>query len=164
MEKQMKKKSVLFVVLVCLVILFFGFPIQSSDECNAPPPKGPPPDNADDNYSYNFEGSQSAANPIYVERYPFIGILKNGNTVAMDNLLSKIGRKCLYVDEDFNPQESLKKINLLIIPTGGLWGTGKSEYFRTLMENFLNGGGSILCFSQQDSLDFQAIPENREYH
>ena len=76
----------------------------------------------------------------------------------MDNLLLRIGRKSLYVDEDFYPQESLKNINLLIIPTGGLWGIGKSEYFKTLLENFLNSGGHILCYDQQDFLDYQAIP------
>jgi len=115
--------------LVCLSIIFFCASLQSLDECNAPPPKGPPPDNADDNYSYNFEGSQSAVNPYFAESYPFIGILINGNTVFMENLLSMIGRKCLFVDEAFNPQESLKKIGLLIIPTGGLWGRWKFSVF-----------------------------------
>jgi hypothetical protein len=40
----MNKKSVLYGLLVCLVIIFLGVPLQSSDVCNAPPPKGPPPD------------------------------------------------------------------------------------------------------------------------
>jgi hypothetical protein len=154
----MKNRSVLYVLFVYLIIIFLCVPIQSSDECNAPPPEGPPPDNSDDNFSYNLQGIQSSLNPYYLERYPFISILKNGNTESMDNLLAKIGRQCLYVDENFYPQETLKKISLLIIPTGGLWGTGKSEYFKTLLENFLNSGGHILCYAQQDSLDFQVIP------
>ena len=154
----MKKNSVLFRLLVCLVIIFFCVSLQSSDQCNEPPPEGPPPDNADENFSNNIQGIQGASNPYYIERYPFIGILRNGNTVAMDNLLAKIGRQCLYVEEDFYPHEVFKHIKLLIIPTGGLWGTGKSEYFKTLLENFLNSGGHILCFAQQDSLDYQAIP------
>jgi hypothetical protein len=154
----MNKKSVLYGLLVCLVIIFLCVPLQSADVCDEPPPEGPPPDNVDENFSYNIQGVQSAVNSYYVERFPFIGILKNGNTEAMDNLLAKIGRQCLYVDEDFIPQESLKKISLLIIPTGGLWGTGNSAYFKTLLENFLNSGGHILCFAQQDFSDFQALP------
>jgi hypothetical protein len=33
-----------------------------------------------------------------------------------------------------------------------------TSYFKTSLENFLNSGGHILCFAQQDFLDFQAIP------
>jgi hypothetical protein len=154
----MKKQIIVGLIIICLISLFVCFGQSGDDSCTEPPPKGPPPDNVDENYSYNLQGIQIAVNPYYVEGYPCIGVLRNGNTEAMDNLLAKIGRQCLYVEEDFNPQESLKKINLLIIPTGGLWGTGKSEYFKTLLENFLNGGGHILCFAQQDSLDYQALP------
>ena len=73
----MNKKSVLYGLLVCLVIIFLCVPLQSSDECDEPPPKGPPPDNVDENFSYNLQGVQSAANPYYFDQSPFIGILRN---------------------------------------------------------------------------------------
>jgi hypothetical protein len=162
----MREKSVLFGVLVCLSIIFFCASLQSLDECNAPPPKGPPPDNADDNYSYNFEGSQSAANSYYVEPYPFVGILKNGNFEAMDNLLKRLGRGCFYVEKDFSPIELLKYVNLLIIPTGGLFGvqSSLSSQLKISLEQYVGLGGSILCLAQQDSENFLALPAGDELH
>jgi hypothetical protein len=123
----MKKQIIIGLIFICMINFFICFG-QSNDSCTDPPQEGPPPDNADDNFSYNLQGIESL-NPFYVERYPFVGILRNGNTESMDNLLSKIGRQCLYVDEDFYSQEVLRHISLLIIPTGGLWGYGKSEYY-----------------------------------
>jgi hypothetical protein len=40
----MKKKSVIYGLLVCLVIIFLSVPLQSSEVCDEPPAEGPPPD------------------------------------------------------------------------------------------------------------------------
>ena len=156
----MNEKSALLRLLACLVIIFFCVPLQSADECKAPPPEGPPPDNADENYSFNLEGANITSVSPYIEDFPFIGILNNGNVEAMEKLLEKIGRYWIYVEKDFNPVELLKTVNLVIIPTSGLFGTdgSSSSNFKTSLENFLNNGGHILCFSQQDFLNFQEIP------
>jgi hypothetical protein len=147
----------IFLILVFWAI--FMYPVYlGSQDCTPPP--GPPPDNADDNFSFNLKGAYIKTSPPYSEEFPFIGILKNGNFEAMEKLLEKIGRDWIYVGKDFNPVDLLKTVNLLIIPTGGLFGIDGSStsYFKTSLENFLNSGGHILCFAQQDFLDFQAIP------
>ncbi|UCH96938.1 MAG: hypothetical protein JSV88_08830, partial [Candidatus Aminicenantes bacterium] len=156
----MKKKSVFFLLLACLVIIFFCVPLQSTDECKAPPPEGPPPDNADDNHSFNLQGANVTALSRNLKEIPFIGILNNGNVEAMEKLLEKIGRNWIYMGKDFNPVELVKSVNLLIIPTGGLFGvqSSSSSKLKLLLEQYVNGGGKILCFAQQDLLDFQAIP------
>jgi hypothetical protein len=156
----MRGKSVFLRLFVCLVIIFSCIPLQSTDECKEPPPGGPPPDNADDNHSFNMKGANIKAFSPYREGYPFIGILDNGNVEAMENLLEKVGRSCFFVRKDSNPEDLMKTVKLLIIPTGGLFGIdgSSSSYFKTLLENFLNSGGHILCFAQQDTLDFKAIP------
>jgi hypothetical protein len=156
----MRKKSVLLRLLACLVIIYFCVPLQSVDECKAPPPEGPPPDNADENFSFNLQGANITVFSSYIEKSPFIGILNNGNVEAMEKLLEKIGRDWVYVEKDFDPVDLVESVNLLIIPTGGLFGVdgSTSSNFKTSLENFLNSGGHILCFAQQDSLDFQSIP------
>ena len=75
----MKEKIVLFLVLFCFIGVFLCFPQSSSDGCDEWPPSGPPPDKADDSYSFNLDGSQSTTIPTYFKLYPFIGIFKNGN-------------------------------------------------------------------------------------
>jgi hypothetical protein len=156
----MRKKSAFLRLLACFVIIFFCIPLQSTDECKAPPPEGPPPDNADDNFSFNLKGAYIKTYPTYIEDFPFIGILNNGNVEAMEKLLEKIGRDWVYVEKNFDPVDLVESVNLLIIPTGGLFGIdgSSSSYFKTSLENFLNNGGHILCFAQQDSLDYQSIP------
>jgi len=117
----MRGKIALFLVLFCFIGVFLCFPQSSSDRCDDRPPPGPPPDHADDNYSFNLEGSQITTVPTYFELCPFIGIFKNGNVVAMDNLLEKFGRGCLYVEKGFSPEITLKHIDILVIPTGGFF-------------------------------------------
>ena len=158
----MKKKIVLFLVLFCFISMSLCFPQSSSDRCNDPPPPGPPPDKADDNYSFNLEGSQSTTIPTYFELYPFIGIFKNGNVEAMDNLLEKFGRGCLYVEKSFSPEVALKHINTLVIPTGGFFDFEKSAYLKLLLEQFVAQGGIIICFAQQETEDFDLLPRPME--
>jgi len=161
----MRKKPVLLSLLACLVIIFFCVPLQSADECKAPPPVGPPPDNADDNFSFNLKGAYITTFPPYIEDFPFIGILNNGNVEAMEKLLEKIGRDWIYVEKDFNPVDLVETVNLLIIPTGGLFGIDSSSLnFRLSLEQYVSCGGSILCFAQQDSESFQALPGGENLH
>ncbi|UCH93740.1 MAG: hypothetical protein JSV88_26210, partial [Candidatus Aminicenantes bacterium] len=162
----MKKKSGLFRLLGCLIIFFSFLPLHSSDQCNAPPPPGPPPDNADENHSFNLEGAQNSNTPNSFDLYPFVGIIKNGNFEAIDNLLQRIGRGCFYVRKDFNPEKLIKTIDLLIIPTGGLFGVdgSSSSNFKFFLEQYVSQGGTILCFAQQDSGNFLTLPAGESFH
>jgi hypothetical protein len=151
----MELKKILLILLFLAALMYPAY-IRSQD-CTPPP--GPPPDNADDNFSFNLQGVNITTFSPYLEEFPFIGILKNGNVEAMEKLLEKIGRDWIYVGKDFNPVELVKTVNLLIIPTGGLFGIdgSTSSNFKTLLENFLNSGGHILCYAQQDFSDYQSI-------
>ncbi len=155
----MKKILVLIIFFISLIIPVLSFPQNDSETCNNPPDQeGPPPDTADDNFSFNSGGVKTNGTSYNPDGNPFIGILKNGNFNAMGDLLKSIGRKSFGVKEEFYPQKILKHINLLIIPTGGLMGMSNSGNFKLLLTDFLERGGMILCFAQQDSLDFQALP------
>jgi len=162
----MVKKIVFFLILICLVGVFLCFPQSSSDDCKDPPDTGsdteskeePSPDTPDDNYSFNLAGNKRVGISNYSERFPFIGILKNGNVIAMDTLLERIERGCLYVENDFNPEKTLEITKLLVVPSGGFTGFGKSAYLKILLEQFVRNGGTIICFAQQDSDDYSLIP------
>ena len=152
----MKLKKIFLLLFFSAVLMYTGYAI--SQDCTPQP--GPPPDNSDENYSFNLEGANIKSFSPYLEEFPFIGILDVGNFEAMEKLLEKIGRDWIYVKKDFDPVDLVKNVNLLIIPTGGLFGIDGSStsYFKTSLENFLNSGGHILCFAQQDFSDYQAIP------
>ena len=157
----MTLKKIFLILFFSAAIMYPGYAI--SQDCTPPP--GPPPDNVDDNFSFNLQGVNITVFSPYLEEFPFIGILENGNFEAMEKLLEKIGRDWIYVEKDFNPVDLMKTVNLLIIPTGGLFGIDGSStsYFKTSLENFLNSGGHILCYAQQELfvLNFIFLLKNR---
>jgi hypothetical protein len=152
----MKLKKIFLILFFLTALWYLDYGI--SQDCTPPP--GPPPDNADENFSFNLEGANITVFSPYLEEFPFIGILENGNVEAMEKLLEKIGRDWIYVGKNFNPVDLVKSVNLLIIPTGGLFGvqSSPSSQLKLLLEQYVSCGGHILCFAEQDSLDYQAIP------
>ena len=150
----------LFLIILFFILMspFWSYSQDNSDPCNTPPKQDVPPDNADDNFSFYSAMLNSSGTPYYYDLNPFIGILKTGNFEAMGSLLREIGRQSYTVETDFNPQTILKHIDLLIIPSGGLMDLWQSEYFKLLLEEFLERGGKILCFVSQDSSNYQVIP------
>jgi hypothetical protein len=92
-------KKLVLILLFWTALMYPGY--LSSQDCTPPP--GPPPDNADDNFSFNLQGVNITVFSPYLEEFPFIGILNNGNVEAMGKLLEKIGRDWIYVGKDFNP-------------------------------------------------------------
>jgi hypothetical protein len=158
----MKLKKIFFILFFLTALLYHGY--ANSQDCTPPP--GPPPDNADDNFSFNSQGVNITVFSTYIEKSPFIGILKNGNVEAMEKLLEKIGRDWIYVGRDFNPVDLVKTIKLLIIPTGGLFGvqSSPSSQLKISLEKYVCLGGSILCLAQQDSENFLALPAGEELH
>jgi hypothetical protein len=155
-------KKMFSILLFWAALMYPGY--ICSQDCTPPP--GPPPDNVDENFSFNLQGANITVFSPYLEEFPFIGILKHGNVEAMEKLLEKIGRDWLYVGKDFNPVELLKTTDLLIISTGGLFGlnASSSSNFRLLLEQYLSYGGKILCFAQQDSENFLALPAGEDLH
>jgi hypothetical protein len=147
------KKIILIIIFFLIVIYLSNLNAQKS--CSIP--YGPPPDNPDDNFSFNLEGSFNISNSYYTEEFPFIGILNNGNFQKMEQLLKRLGRDNIYAEKDLNLQE-FKNVNVLIIPTGGLFGLEASSYIKFLLEQFAAQGGTILCFAQQNSEAYGVLP------
>lgn len=84
----------------------------------------------------------------------------------MNNLLKKMGRSCFYIEPDFHPAKILTEANVLIIPTGSLLGSEKSEYIKVLLEQFAAQGGTIICFGQLNSNAYNvlSIPQGESFN
>ena len=117
-------KKIFLILLFLTVLMSPGY--TSSQDCK--PPQGPPPDNADDNFSFNLQGTNITVFSPYREEFPFIGILNSGNVEAMEKILEKIGRDWIYAGKDFNPVELMKTVDLLIISPGLTKKNGYSNF------------------------------------
>jgi len=149
----------LVLILIFFLTVLYPVNISSQQKCDPPPPpSGPPPDNPDDNYSFNLEGNLNVNTPTCIEEYPFIGIFNNGNVGKLKKLLKTIGRSHIYAEKNFNPEELAKNADVLIIPTGGLFGLEASFYFKALLEQFAAQGGTIICLAQQNSDAYGILP------
>ena len=47
---------------------------------------------------------------------------------------------------------------LLLIPSGGLYGLGESEFFKAGLAEYARSGGIVICFTQKNGSDFAALP------
>ena len=47
---------------------------------------------------------------------------------------------------------------ILIIPTGGLYGLDSSSTFRQNLADYVQNGGTLVCFAQQHGYEFNALP------
>ncbi|MEW6557838.1 MAG: Ig-like domain-containing protein [Elusimicrobiota bacterium] len=87
-----------------------------------------------------------------------IGITASGLLAENILLLADIGERFELVDYNFNLSEILPRIKVLIIPSGGLYGLGDVESFKRNLADYVNNGGTIVCFTQQHGYEFSALP------
>ncbi|MEW6215469.1 MAG: hypothetical protein AB1478_09775, partial [Nitrospirota bacterium] len=87
-----------------------------------------------------------------------IGITASGLLAENILLLADVGERFEPVDYNFNLSEILPRIKVLIIPSGGLYGLGDVESFRKNLADYVNNGGTIVCFTQQHGYEFSALP------
>lgn len=60
-------------------------------------------------------------------------------------------------EAEFPAQTS--SISLLVIPSGGLSSLKDPEIFKTALDNFVKGGGTVFVFSQRFGKDYAPLPE-----
>ncbi|MEW6557840.1 MAG: amidase domain-containing protein [Elusimicrobiota bacterium] len=87
-----------------------------------------------------------------------IGIMTGGLLVPSIRLLADISERFELVDYVSNLNEILPRIKVLIIPSGGLYGLGDVESFKRNLADYVNNGGTIVCFTQQHGYEFGALP------
>ncbi|MBU1146811.1 MAG: hypothetical protein KKD11_00455 [Candidatus Omnitrophica bacterium] len=102
----------------------------------------------------------SEASKEYLE-CPDIAILANGFYNELAKLvIEKLEEPVRIVDHTFSPA-ILNDQKLLIIPSGGLSGLSNSDIFKKKLSEFVENGGTLICFTQQYGYDFTALPTGK---
>ena len=89
---------------------------------------------------------------------PDIAILANGYYIDLARLIiEKLEEPVRIIDHTFSPS-IVDEQKVLAIPTGGLSGISGSSIFRKKLSEYVENGGTLICFSQQYGHDFEALP------
>ena len=154
------------IFLILVLFLLFSFPNISGqeeecDECITNPASccdeflgicNPPPgnDNADDSMSI----SSVISNPSLISTgRGTVAVLNKGYWQAAEQLFENFSDNINLVEitGDSRP-------DFVILPTGALFGKRNDSSFKYALEQYVSRGGTILCFVQQDSGDYNVIP------
>ncbi|MFN2189396.1 MAG: RHS repeat-associated core domain-containing protein, partial [Candidatus Promineifilaceae bacterium] len=120
------------------------------------PPDDPGNDHPDENYSAASPLAPDLGSPVYRDR-PYIGLLWRGYAEETGALINQIGELYERVDTNFNP-ELVETVPVLVIPSGGLYGIETSGSFRARLAAYVEAGGTIVSFAQQQGIQFSALP------
>lgn len=122
-----------------------------------PPTEGPGNDHPDDNFDVSDKISSMTA---YIDGTPKIAILNSGFALAARSLLASLGESSVLVDIDVSP-DFIKNFPVLIIPTGGLFGLDSSPTFKSILQQYVANGGTLIVFAQQHGYEFNALPSGK---
>ena len=84
-----------------------------------------------------------------------VALLNNGFSLEMGSFLLSVGVPFAVVDMD--NLNLIFEHSILIIPSGGLYGSTSPDFSQTL-KTFVEGGGTLIVMSQPTGEDFQSIP------
>ncbi|MFH1777704.1 MAG: hypothetical protein ABH952_09145, partial [Candidatus Omnitrophota bacterium] len=115
--------------------------------------KGPGDDHPDDNEST----SSAEAGDITTSASAQIAVLKRGFFIPAGELLNSLQEPFEYIYPDFSAS-IVDKYPILIIPTAGLCGMDNSEFFKAKLQEYVQKGGRLICFTQQYGYEFGALP------
>jgi tripartite motif-containing protein 71 len=103
-----------------------------------------------------------AGNPSLVaptaDSLPSVGVIKNGFAYEMAGLLESLKENVSIIKPADVSPVVVEQTPLLIIPSGGLYGMENSVFFKTALEEYVKGGGTILVLSQQHGYEYSVIP------
>jgi hypothetical protein len=101
-----------------------------------------------------------------IQETPDVAVLQNGYFEETTTLISRVHEPVKIVSLNFS-LEMLNKHPVLIIPSGGLYGMDKSEFFKASLDEYVKRGGTLIVFSQQHGYEFSVLPvpqeEDRSY-
>ena len=95
------------------------------------------------------------------EETPDIAVLENGYFEEMTNLINRSHEPVRTVSIDFSPT-IVESQPVLVIPSGGLYGTEKSEVFKASLDEYVKQGGTLIVLGQQHGYEFSALPVPQE--
>ncbi len=87
-------------------------------------------------------------------------ILDTGLSEGISNILNKLKEPYNLSNLESLPNV-INNYPILIIPSAGLYGIEKSIFFKSLLSNYVENGGTIICFTQQRGYEFSSLPGGR---
>ena len=90
-----------------------------------------------------------------------IAVLKKGHFQGFGSILSVYGEPVQEIPVSFSLFE-MAHHPVLVIPSGGLFGLERSELFRSQLEGYVGGGGTLVVFAQQHGYEYSVLPVPRE--
>jgi PKD repeat protein len=117
-------------------------------------------DHPDDNlsassYTLHFDLSDPAPG---IRDEQKAAVLSGGFFWAAEDFAEMAGEPTQWINPDFDPVATAADYPVLIIPSGGLYGTENSPSFRARLEEYARLGGTIVAFSQQHGYEYGALP------
>jgi hypothetical protein len=88
---------------------------------------------------------------------PRVAVLRRGSWNSLGGMLSEFSEPVRYVGADFDVA-NISLCPVFIIPSGGLFGLDSSPSFKSKLESYLGGGGTLIVLDQQYGKDFRAVP------
>ncbi|MGD9404339.1 MAG: RHS repeat-associated core domain-containing protein, partial [Anaerolineae bacterium] len=120
------------------------------------PPWGPGYDHPDENVSAASAQLLSSA-PVVRREQGYIGLLWRGYARSMGVLINRVGERYEPVGLTFSP-ELAKRLPVLVIPSGALYGLDNLDSFKAQLAAYVEQGGTIISFAQQQGSDFTVLP------
>jgi hypothetical protein len=118
-----------------------------------PPPGGDSPDDR-----------ESVSSSISSDSWPSLSVLSNvlllfnGYFAECESLLGKFSILTNLFEVPESPEKLKGVSNVLVIPSGGLYGMENSAIIKAALDEYVKNGGTIICFSQQHGYEFSALP------
>ncbi len=120
------------------------------------PPWGPGYDHPDENVSAASAQLLSSIPPVRREQ-GYIGLLWRGYARSTGVLINRAGERYEPVGLTFSP-ELAQRLPVLVIPSGGLNGLENLDSFKAQLAAYVEQGGTIISFAQQEGADFTILP------
>lgn len=86
---------------------------------------------------------------------PKVGVILNGFAPFILDLLAKLGIPAARIETTL---EGIEEYPVLIIPSGAISGFDSSSTFRSKLEEYVDQGGTLIVFAQQNGYEYQALP------
>ena len=119
---------------------------------------------AKDEIQTRFQAFLVFLNSILVrdqDEWPDIALLENGFHDEALSLFNKAKEPARLVSSDFTPS-LLESQPILVIPSGGLMGLEKSNFFKASLDEYVKNGGTLIVFGQQHGYQFSVLPVPEE--
>jgi hypothetical protein len=91
-------------------------------------------------------------------RAAHVGVLDNGFAGEAASALEGLGWTYLSVPMTFDPLQLAEDLEILFVPSGGLYGTSGSADLKERLRAFVEAGGTLIVMAQMLGEDFQTVP------